>query len=219
MKHYIASAVARYLFAFLAAGALIYAVLSLAPDDPAQVVVGKPAIYLYPQEETEVFVNVELAQGQFTATEPALKGGWRTTARPDGTLIDEAGQSWPYLFWEASCPAAFDFSQGFVVSSGQAEEFLLQSLAKLGLNSRETADFMEFWLPQLEENPYNLVAFQQEAYTDLARLDIDPAPDSLIRVFMAWKPMDKPMEIAPQELQSPARQGFTVVEWGGSRVE
>ena len=78
---------------------------------------------------------------------------------------------------------------------------------------------MEFWLPQLEENPYNLIAFQQQAYTDLARLEIDPAPDSLIRVFMAWKPIDKPMEILPQPLQAPARQGFTVVEWGGSRVE
>ena len=209
MKGYIASVAARRLFVFLAAGAVIYAILSLAPGDPAQVILGKPAIYLYPQEETEVFVNVNLAQGQFDVTEPALGDGWRVTARPDGVLTDETGQNWPYLFWEASCSAQFDFSQGF----------LLLSLGKLGLNAQETADFMEFWLPQLEENPYNLIAFQQQAYTDLARLEIDPAPDSLIRVFMAWKPIDKPMEILPQPLQAPARQGFTVVEWGGSRVE
>lgn len=78
---------------------------------------------------------------------------------------------------------------------------------------------MEFWLPQLEENPYNLISFQQQAYTDLARLEIDPAPDSLIRVFMAWKPLKEPIEIPPQQLQTPARQGFVVVEWGGSQVE
>ena len=219
MNGYIASAAARRLFVFLAAGAVIYAILSLAPGDPAQVILGKPAIYLYPQEETEVCVNVKLAQGQFDVTEPALGDGWRVTARPDGVLTDETGQNWPYLFWEASCSAQFDFSQGFVVPGRQAEEFLLLSLGKLGLNAQETADFMEFWLPQLEENPYNLIAFQQQAYTDLARLEIDPAPDSLIRVFMAWKPIDKPMEILPQPLQAPARQGFTVVEWGGSRVE
>ncbi len=219
MNGYIASAAARRLFVFLAAGAVIYAILSLAPGDPAQVILGKPAIYLYPQEETEVFVNVKLAQGQFDVTEPALGDGWRVTARPDGVLTDETGQNWPYLFWEASCSAQFDFSQGFVVPGRQAEEFLLLSLGKLGLNAQETADFMEFWLPQLEENPYNLIAFQQQAYIDLARLEIDPAPDSLIRVFMAWKPIDKPMEILPQPLQAPARQGFTVVEWGGSRVE
>ena len=219
MNGYIASAAARRLFVFLAAGAVIYAILSLAPGDPAQVILGKPAIYLYPQEETEVFVNVKLAQGQFDVTEPALGDGWRVTARPDGVLTDETGQNWPYLFWEASCSAQFDFSQGFVVPGRQAEEFLLLSLGKLGLNAQETADFMEFWLPQLEENPYNLIAFQQQAYIDLARLEIDPAPDSLFRVFMAWKPIDKPMEILPQPLQAPARQGFTVVEWGGSRVE
>ena len=166
MKGYIASVAARRLFVFLAAGAVIYAILSLAPGDPAQVILGKPAIYLYPQEETEVFVNVNLAQGQFDVTEPALGDGWRVTARPDGVLTDETGQNWPYLFWEASCSAQFDFSQGFVVPGRQAEEFLLLSLGKLGLNAQETADFMEFWLPQLEENPYNLIAFQQQAYTD-----------------------------------------------------
>lgn len=220
MKRYIASAIARYLFVFLAAGALVYAILSLAPGEPAQVILGKPAIYLYPQEETEVLVNVALSQGRFTATEPELGDGWRATARPDGTLTDETGQTWPYLFWEASCSASFDFSQGFVVPGRQTtEEFLTQSLGKLGLNARETADFMEFWLPQLEENPYNLISFQQQAYTDLARLEIDPAPDSLIRVFMAWKPLKEPIEIPPQQLQTPARQGFVVVEWGGSQVE
>ena len=52
MNGYIASAAARRLFVFLAAGAVIYAILSLAPGDPAQVILGKPAIYLYPQEET-----------------------------------------------------------------------------------------------------------------------------------------------------------------------
>lgn len=131
MKGYIASVAARRLFVFLAAGAVIYAILSLAPGDPAQVILGKPAIYLYPQEETEVFVNVNLAQGQFDVTEPALGDGWRVTARPDGVLTDETGQNWPYLFWEASCSAQFDFSQGFVVPGRQAEEFLLLSLGKV----------------------------------------------------------------------------------------
>ncbi len=219
MKRYAAFAAARYLFVFLAAGAILYAILSLAPTEPAEVILAKPAIYLYPQEETEIFVNVELAQGRFTATEPRLGHGWRVTAQPDGTLTDQSGRSWPYLFWEADCPAQFDFSQGFVVPGGQAREFLDRSLAELGLSRREAADFMEFWLPQLEENPYNLVSFQQRAYTDLARLDIDPAPDCLIRVFMAWKPLDEPTDIPPQTLQAPVRQGFTAVEWGGSRVE
>lgn len=89
MKRYIASAIARYLFVFLAAGALVYAILSLAPGEPAQVILGKPAIYLYPQEETEVLVNVALSQGRFTATEPELGDGpaRRNADRRDGANL------------------------------------------------------------------------------------------------------------------------------------
>ena len=62
---------------------------------------------------------------------------------------------------------------------------------------------------QMQENPYNLIAFQHEAYTKSARLTITPEPDTLIRVFMAFKPLSAPVEIAPQTLEAPARTGFT----------
>ncbi|MBQ2926398.1 MAG: hypothetical protein IJE03_06190 [Ruminiclostridium sp.] len=70
----------------------------------------------------------------------------------------------------------------------------------------------------MEENPYNLIAFQTEAYTDTAVLTIEPQPDTLLRVFMAWQPLDGPVDIEPQTLTAPARIGFTVVEWGGTEV-
>ena len=40
----------------------------------------------------------------------------------------------------------------------------------------------------------------------------------MLRVFMAWKPLDEKIEIAPQEFQATERIGFTVVEWGGTKV-
>ena len=39
----------------------------------------------------------------------------------------------------------------------------------------------------MEGNPYNLIAFQDEVYTKNAALSISPTPDTLLRVFMAWK--------------------------------
>ena len=42
--------------------------------------------------------------------------------------------------------------------------------------------------------------------------------DSLLRVFMAWKGLDKPVEVEPQELPGFERSGFTVVEWGGTEI-
>lgn len=55
-------------------------------------------------------------------------------------------------------------------------------------------------------------------YAQTAQLSVDPAPDTLLRVFMAWKPVDEAVEIPAQSLSAPERIGFTVVEWGGCQV-
>ncbi len=57
-----------------------------------------------------------------------------------------------------------------------------------------------------------------DAYTEAAQLTIDPAPDTLLRVFMAWKPLERAVDVPTQTLTAPERTGFTVVEWGGCRV-
>lgn len=49
-------------------------------------------------------------------------------------------------------------------------------------------------------------------------LSVDPAPDTLLRVFMAWKSVGEAVEIPAQNLSAPERIGFTVVEWGGCQV-
>lgn len=97
--------------------------------------------------------------------------------------------------------------------------FLEDALADLGLTEQEANEFIIYWLPKMEHNPYNLISFQREAYTDSAQLTIDPAPDTLIRVFMAWQGLDQPVEVEPQTLTAPKRTGFTAVEWGGAEVE
>ena len=70
----------------------------------------------------------------------------------------------------------------------------------------------------MEQNPYNLISFQADAYTDHARLTITPEPDSVLRVFMPWKPLEAPVELPAQDLPAFSRSGFAVVERGGSEV-
>ncbi len=70
----------------------------------------------------------------------------------------------------------------------------------------------------MEMNPYNTICFQTEAYTDWAKLNVNPAPDSVIRVFMAWYPTDEKEAIKEQTLNTPERGDYTVVEWGGIEV-
>ena len=177
----------------------------------------KPVIYLYPEEETAVSVKLDY-DGQLTTTYPAYNNGWSVTAEPDGTLYDQQGREYSYLFWEGSSDIAYDFSQGFCVPGEETAEFLRCTLEKLGLTAREYNEFIVYWLPQMEGSAYNLIAFQSDDYTDHARLTISPEPESILRVFMAWQPLQEPVEIIPQDLPSFERTGFTVVEWGGVRV-
>ena len=177
----------------------------------------KPVIYLYPEEETDVTVTLDY-NGELTTTYPAYDDGWSVTAAPDGTLYDQQGQEYSYLFWEGITDAEYDFSRGFCVPGEDTAEFLRSSLEKLGLSPREYNEFIVYWLPRMEGNAYNLIAFQSDDYTDHARLTISPEPESILRVFMAWQPLQEPVEIEPQDLPSFTRTGFTVVEWGGVQV-
>ncbi|WP_298025368.1 hypothetical protein [uncultured Dysosmobacter sp.] len=177
----------------------------------------KPVIYLYPEAETEVTVTLDWG-GELTCTYPAYDSGWTVTAQPDGTLTDAAGKSYNYLYWEGVSDAEYDLSEGFCVPGGDTAAFLEDALAQLGLTRREANEFIVYWLPQMEANPYNLISFQSAAYTDRAVLSIDPEPDSLLRVFMAWKPLDAPVELPEQTLTAFDRSGFTAVEWGGTEV-
>lgn len=47
-------------------------------------------------------------------------------------------------------------------------------------------------------------------------LTLSVQPDTTIRVFMTYYSSDKSVEIEEQELPHYERNGFTLVEWGGS---
>ena len=177
----------------------------------------KPVIYLYPETETRVTVKLDLS-GELTCAYPAYDGGWTVTAAPDGTLTDEHGRTYNYLYWEGEVANEFDFSKGFCVAGSDTAAFLEDALDRLGLTRREANEFLVYWLPRMQDNPYNLIAFQQEAYTESAKLTVSPQPDSVLRVFMAWKPLARPVDIPAQILPGFERRGFTLVEWGGAEV-
>ena len=100
----------------------------------------------------------------------------------------------------------------------KAREILNQAEEDARRARREANEFIVYWLPRMEPNPYNLISFQSAAYTDHARLTVTPEPDSLLRVFMAWKPLEAPADLPAQELPAFKRPGFTVVEWGGAEL-
>ena len=189
-----------------------------AASEPAGGYDAKPVIYTYPTEPLAVSVRLEY-EGELTVTYPEYGDGWEVLAYPDGTIIDRDGKEYSYLFWEGESDTAYDLSEGFCVAGADTAEFLQQTLAAIGLTPKEYNEFIVYWLPKMQSNAYNLITFQSDCYTEAAKLTVDPAPESLLRVFMVWKALDEPVEIAaPAPFEGFAREGFTVVEWGGCEL-
>ncbi len=181
----------------------------------------KPVIYLYPEQETDVHVELELTEAELSTTYPKYNNGWDVTAYPDGKIVNKAdGTHHRYLFWDAvNCRTRFDISKGFCVAGSDTESFLKGKLTYMGLTEDEMNEFIVYWLPLMEHNKYNLITFQSDAYTDSAKLNISPTPDSILRIFMVYVPLDDAIDIEPQQLSTFERTGFTVVEWGGSNIQ
>jgi hypothetical protein len=186
-------------------------------EDTAESYSAKPVIYLYPTEETEVTVNLEY-NGNLTATYPESDGTWTVTAMPDGTILCD-GKEYNYIYWEGETDVEYDFSTGFCVKGSDTAKFLETVLDEIGLNRREANEFIVYWLPILQENEYNVISFQTDVYEENAKLTISPEPDNILRVFMAWYPSEKYVEIPEQTFPEFTRDGFTVVEWGGSLLK
>lgn len=179
----------------------------------------KPVIYLYPEEETEVSVKLNL-NGVLTCTYPAYENGWTVTASPDGTLTDARGRRYDYLYWEGKVDFDTDFTDGWCVKGDELVPFLEKTLPELGLTEKEANEFIVYWLPILQENAYNLISFDAESYCENAPLTVSPAPDTVIRVFMTCKALEEPVNIPAPELPTPPeRSGFTLVEWGGTIIK
>jgi hypothetical protein len=136
-------------------------------------------------------------------------------------LINHADErEYSYLFWEGKYDHAIDrdLTQWFVVPWSETKTFLQDILPQIGLTPVEYNEFIVYWFPLMQDNPYNLIHFAQEQYTDTARLSTVPAADSMLRVFMVWKALDAPFDIPPQTFPSFERRWFTVVEWGGTQL-
>jgi len=178
----------------------------------------KPVIYLYPTTEQKVSVELDY-KGELTCTYPQYKDEWRVKAKPDGTLTNIAdNREYSYLYWEGTYNKKWDMSKGFVVKGEETEKFLQEKLEYLGLTPKEYNEFIVYWLPIMQENEYNLITFAGEEYENIAPLKITPKPDSILRVMMVFKPLNKPINVEEQELKPFIRKGFTVVEWGGIKV-
>ena len=180
----------------------------------------KPIIYLYPEEEIKLSIKLG-KEYNITCSYPEYKNGWNVIAKPDGTLVDiETGRNLYALYWEGIHSEACNLTEGFIVKGNETIKFLEEKLSILGLNEIEAEEFIVYWLPILQENEYNYIRFATlDEINNNMPLELSVEPDTLIRVLMQYKPLDEYIEVKEQKLVTSVRNGFTVVEWGGTEIK
>lgn len=185
----------------------------------------KPAIYLYPEKETQINVTVLPVGPMILTIPPYPQEGWNVTAYPNGNilnslfpLLDLNVQSFDYLYYEAQIPDKKIEKpiQGYSVQGTQMKSFLSLLLPKLGLNEKESRQFTEYWTKTLPASPYYFVGIINPSNLDsLAPLYINPLPKTTIRVSLYFQALDATINVQEPTIKSVQRTGFTVVEWGG----
>ncbi len=180
-------------------------------DDSDDAIAFKPAIYLYPQETLKIKVSLSI-NGEITISEPEYDNGWDVVVEPGGKIES----SYDYLFYEARLNYLKTPAEGWCVEYEHLELWMNNTLRELGLNEKESKDFKVFWLDFLPiANHYEIKLLSKE-YLDLNMgLNIDPKPETIIRVILTFSPYQNAVEIDTPLITTPIRSGFTVVEWGG----
>lgn len=174
---------------------------------------GKPVVYLYPTQPTNVSVKVG---ADISVSEPAYNNGWNVLAQPNGSLTTN-GRIYDSLFWEGLGHGDYpSITEGFVVPRNQVDSTVTTNLKQLGLNDKEAQDFKDFWMAKMPNTPFVRLTWFTTAQLDrLAPLYISPKPDTVIRVFLDFQGLSAPTNIPQQHLSALPRKGFTVIEWGG----
>ena len=178
--------------------------------------IAKPVLYLYPKKTTKVTISFEHPE-LLETTYPKHNGTGEVKAHTNGDLYDNNGAYYYALYWDEKKVHDVDFSTGYYVEKDNAIEFLEKKLSYIGLSRREANEFIMYWLPILEKNEKSLVYFElteeRESYN---KLSISPKPDSLLRLVIHIKKVDKKIDIPKQNLTKFQRKGFVAVEWGGT---
>ncbi|GAA6050659.1 hypothetical protein NBRC10513_004205 [Rhodotorula toruloides] len=186
--------------------------------------------------------------------EGETSASWTVFAQPDGSLVDLAsGLELKYLFWEAeaykttsSTPShlvfdpsnpSLDASNGCALPFTSFLAHLDKTLAALSLHTAARNDFITYWLSHFTRirDAGQHIGFRflaQSDYERAARLDVDPKPDVVTRVFLLFKgvgaeeasewkkpgEVDWVKELGIQVEKVEDKPLFRVLEWGGMEV-
>lgn len=192
------------------------------------IIVDKPVIYAYSENPIDFTLKV-IPQGVLTFTYPQLPADntWKMKTDESGNLTAANGSNYSYLFWESNQNAYLirnkKSNSNEIVALNTLISYLEKNLTVLGLNAKERTDFITFWAPKLQKfKMIQVQFFVDENCEVIGVLEINPKPDQLRRVYAIFNEVtliSNQFEPKTLEIKPLRRNGFTVIEWGGSLLE
>jgi len=176
--------------------------------------VDEPVVYIYPETPGRFMVRLGLGRDvRLTASDPEYGDGWNVFVDADGRIDGRHD----YLFYELGMPLPAIEGVGWCLDGADLETELGGLAARCGLNAAESAEFTAYWAERLPDSPHWLARPVFDADLDRwSTLDVAPAPDSSLRLWVFFVPADGPRMLPPPVVAPFRREGTTLVEWGGS---
>ena len=132
---------------------------------------------------------------------------------------------YPYLYYETLLDRVKVPNNGWIIPSSNLLAFFSTTLPKLGLNEKEKADFLEYWLPKLssDSSTWFITLIDRDELDQVEPIEFSPKPDAFIRIRFYFEKLDETNTskfswLSPNSMPVPpsvARTGFTAVDWGG----
>ena len=192
-------------------------------DNCKKHVIGKPAIYIYPEKIQKTSVKLKI-KGELTKDIPKYNDGWNVIVKPNGQMKVIGGNSqitYDYLFYENTVTKIITNDEAWLVEKDKLKEWFNIYLYKFGLNKFEADEFIDYWIPKLNSNypnkKYVSIKLLDKKYLDeYMNLNITPKPDKTLRLEFVFRGFNTKFKTKEPIITPFLRNGYYAVEWGGN---
>ena len=202
---------------------IIYLILvpfqSCEPDDndgtecDSCFMVKKPNIYIYSKNNIQLTVNLDFPLGGKIITSiPEYGTGWNVFVDTTG-MIDN---KYSFLFYESIQPDIWQKNYGWITKKSELESFFRKNMADFGFRGKEIDDFIDYWIPRLNNYSFYSIYPQTERLIDLViKLNFSEEPDNLLRLFYVIKGHNQLQDkLIEPTIDNFKREGCYITEWG-----
>jgi len=179
------------------------------------VVAYKPNIYIYPEEKSQLTINLNFPMGgMIVKSIPEYGKGWNINVDTNGLINDKFN----YLFYESKQPDIWQESEGWIIKRTDLTKFFNENMSGYGFRGNEILDFTDYWIPRLSGSElYAIYPQDATVINKVIEFEFSKEPDELLRLFYVIKEvniLDDILLVKPGNAKLFDRNGYFVTEWG-----